>query len=602
MNSQDSQIEDYYLVGDQKSTALISHKGSIDWLCLPYFDSPSLFGRLLDPDGGKFEVDVSDYQVSSDYLSDSAIVEFKFSNSDIDFTIRDFMVPSSVKPQSSQYLVRKITTQKGSGQVKFNFQPKPNYATGTTDATLLDNSISLKLADGYLNLHLPKCTTVTKNGTNYEITVTLQPLSSIELILEYSSDQPSAGQSPTNLEATTDKFWKDWVGKGTYFDFCRERLVRSAITLKMLQFYPTGAMVAAPTTSLPEEIGGQRNWDYRYVWIRDATFALYAFYVLGYTEEAEKFFDFIYEVIDKCDKDEINISLMYTIWGEPVPKEKTLHHMKGYLGSAPVRIGNEAAEQIQLDVYGSLIDAYYFATKRGLADDKIKKAKSRRLIMYLVKKIDEVWQQPDSGIWEARNDPKHYVYSKAMCWVGIDRAQKLQQTLDLSDKDLQICVDLADTIKGWIWQNGFGKSKDQLLQYPDAPTVDSANFLLVLLQFLDKHDPRTKAIIEQTRKELCHKDVFVYRYLGDDGLPGKEGAFLLSSFWMISALAILEDTTEALRLFKLMESYMAPNGLLSEEIDPDSGNYLGNYPQAFSHLGYIMSAYYLDKYMKRAHN
>lgn len=599
MSSQDSKIEDYYLIGDQKSAALISHEGSIDWLCLPYFDSPSLFGRLLDPNGGMFGVDKADYQVSSSYLSDTAIVEFKFSSSDVEFTIRDFMVPSEDSSKSSQYLVRKITAVRGSGHVKFTFQPKPNYAQSAVTVSTSNNMMSLRLDEGYLNLRLPPHTKVAKNEDTYEVMVKLKPSASVQLTLEYDSIEPSSSKPPTNLEETTREFWEEWVSKGTFFDFCKDRLVRSAITLKLLQFSPTGAMVAAPTTSLPEEIGGLRNWDYRYVWIRDATFALYAFYVLGYEQEAEHFFDFIYGVIDKCAEDEIEISLMYTIWGKPVPKEKILKHMKGYQNSTPVRTGNEAGEQLQLDVYGSLIDAYYFASKRGLADDEKKKAKSRRLIMFLVKKIDEVWQQPDSGIWEARNDPKHYIYSKAMCWVGVDRAQKLKQKLDLSDKDLQICIHLADTIKDWIWQNGLGKAKSQLLQYPNAPTVDSANFLLVLLQFLDKHEPKTKAIIKRTREELCHKDVFVYRYLSEDGLAGKEGAFVLSSFWMISALAILEDTKEALRLFKKMESYMAPNGLLSEEINPDSGEYLGNYPQAFSHLGYIMSAYYLDRYIKR---
>lgn len=596
-------IKDYFLIGDQLSAALVSQKGSIDWLCLPYFDSPSIFGKLLDDAAGTFDIDTTGLSIQARYVPETAITEFLCESDNVSFTVSDFMVPATNESEdvtsSSHYLVRKVSAVQAAGQVTFNFNPKPDYALSVGNPALhRKNCISLKIESGWARLHLPDGSNVVNEGTSYAITINLQAGNEYELILEYCPQQIQQSV-PTNLEAKTITFWKDWVSKGTFFDLCRENLIRSAITLKLLQFAPTGAMVAAPTTSLPEEIGGLRNWDYRYVWIRDATFALYAFYVLGYTHEAERFFDFIHSVTDNCADDEIDIALMYTIWGKPVPKENVLKHLSGYQASSPVRIGNKAAEQLQLDIYGSLIDAYYFAAKRGLADNAEKLQSSRRLIMYLVNKIGEVWRQPDSGIWEARNDPKQYVYSKAMCWVGVNRAQKLQAKLGLSDDDVQACCGLADTIKDWVFEHGFKDNTDELLQYPGADSVDSTNFLLVLLQFLDKHDPRTRAIIDQTRKQLGHDDVFIYRYRGDDGLEGKEGAFMLSSFWLISALAILEDTTEALRLFRKLETYMAPSGLWSEEIDPVAGNYLGNHPQAFSHLGYIMSAYYLDKYLKR---
>ncbi len=599
-----SAIKDYFLIGDQKSAASVSGIGSIDWLCLPYFDSPSIFAGLLDKDGGYFAIDTDGITVDARYEPGTAIVEFSCQDEGFKFTVRDFMVPSADKlhdeSKDAQYLVRAIAGQQGAGQVTFKFHPKPNYAMPTARPVLYENNIiSVQIETGWVRLHLPPAATVISHEPGYTITLPLDAGDSHELILEYS-DLASQKQLPKNMEAETTKFWDQWVSKGTFSDLCRENLIRSAITLKLMQFEPTGAIVAAPTTSLPEEIGGIRNWDYRYVWIRDATFALYAFYVLGYNEEAERFFDFIHSVTDKSADDEIDIALMYTVWGEPVPMEKTLDHLAGYQASRPVRIGNEAAEQLQLDVYGSLIDAYYFAAKRGLADNEEKMQQSRKLIMYLVKKIDEVWRQPDSGIWEARNDPKHYVYSKAMCWVGVNRAQKLQSKLGLSDEDVQACCGLADTIKEWVYEHGFGAGDDELLQYPGANSIDSTNFLLVLLQFLDKHDPRTRAIVDQTRQKLGHDDVFIYRYDGDDGLEGKEGAFVLSSFWLISALAILEDTDEALRLFRKLETYMAPSGLWAEEIDPATGDYLGNHPQAFSHLGYIMSAFYLDKYLKRA--
>ncbi len=588
-------IKDYYLIGDQNSAALISQNGSIDWLCLPYFDSPSVFAKILDVGAGTFEIESTGFKVQAHYVAETAIAEFSYTSDDFSFTVRDFMVPAD----SGQYLVRKVTTHQGTGQVMFNYQPKPGYALPADPViSHKDDVISLKLETGWLRLHLPAGSQATSQGTGYLITISLAAEASYELILEYSAAARQL-QLPKNLESRTTDFWERWVSKGSFFDLCRENLIRSAITLKLLQFAPTGAMVAAPTTSLPEAIGGLRNWDYRYVWIRDATFALYAFYVLGYSEEAEQFFDFIHAATDKCAENKLDIGLMYTIWGEPVPAEKTLDHLAGYQASSPVRVGNMAAEQLQLDVYGSLIDAYYFAAKRGLADKQQTLQRSRQLIMYLVKKIEESWRQPDSGIWEARSDPRQYIYSKVMCWVGVDRAQKLQPKLGLTDDDVQACSGLADTIKAWVYQHGFGADDSVLLQYPGAQTVDSTNFLLVLLQFLDKHDPRTRAIVDQTRQRLGHDDVFIYRYHGDDGLAGPEGAFVLSSFWLISALAILEDTNEALRLFRKLESYMAPSGLWAEEIDPLNGDYLGNYPQAFSHQGYIMSAYYLDKYLQR---
>jgi GH15 family glucan-1,4-alpha-glucosidase len=286
---------------------------------------------------------------------------------------------------------------------------------------------------------------------------------------------------------------------------------------------------------------------------------------------------------------------MYTVWGDPVPREKSLFNLSGYMSSSPVRVGNDAAKQFQLDVYGAIIDAFYFASKRGLV--KVSKSRWRQLILQLLNKIDEQWQKPDHGIWEARVGTKHYTYSKVMAWVGADRVKRLKEPLGLSEDKMMTCSRLSDSIKEWIWQNGY--QDGNLRQYPETKAVDATNLLFVLLQFLDKHDPKTKDILQKTAKELSHQEAFVYRYLKDDGLPGKEGAFLLCSFWLISALAILEEVRPAIKLFKKLEEYMKPHGLLSEELDLSSGKYLGNYPQTFSHMGFIMSAHYINKYAKR---
>jgi GH15 family glucan-1,4-alpha-glucosidase len=586
-------IEDYFIIGDLRTAALVSSRGSIDWLCLPYFDSPSVFGKLLDSSAGCLSIEMPGYKISSKYAGETAIVEFELSNGKDNLTIRDFMVPQPTKSEVSQYLVRSISGKRGKAVFKFN--PKPEFGLRQPDIKIGKGRLRLALDDGFIVLHLPGDSEVAKKQDYYQIEVPVEGDQNKYLILEYIPKGRQVTKDSSSLETKTQKFWRQWVKQGDFIDFCRGSLIRSAITLKLMQFYPTGALVAAPTTSLPEEIGGVRNWDYRYSWIRDATFALYAFYILGYHREAEHFFNFIEKVTEQCAEPDFDVSLMYTIWGEPVPKERPLKQLSGYKNSKPVRVGNNASRQFQLDVYGSLIDAFYFATKHKLVD--VNRDKWRELIMRLVHKIDQLWQKPDHGIWEARIGTRHYTYSKVMAWVGADRAKRLAKPLDLMPEDLEVCDRLAGSIEKYIWENSY---KDgSLVQHQKTKAADATNFLFVLLQFLDKHQPRTKKIISSTRQELSHKGVFVYRYLKPDGLPGEEGAFLLCSYWLISALAILEDVEPAIDLFKRLEKHINPQGLLAEEISPATKEYLGNYPQTFSHMGYIMSANYIDKYAKR---
>ena len=591
-------IEDYYLIGDLRTTALVSNKGSIDWLCLPYFDSPSVFGTLLDGTAGCFSLEVDGYEVVSDYMEASAVVQLTATKGGERFSLSDYMVPENATQAINQYLVRKIKAISGQPTVHFSFRPRPNYSLG--DVTVRHNDelrLEVEIGTGLLILHLPVGAVAVAAGDHFDISVQLEAKGSKELILEFVP-AGHASLLRNDLEATTNDFWHKWVSRGRYFEFCKQKLIRSAITLKLLQFYPTGAIVAAPTTSLPEEIGGVRNWDYRYVWIRDATYTLYAFYVLGYYEEAERFFSFIRKITEQCLANDFSVSVMYTIWGEVVPKEQELHHLAGFENSKPVRIGNTAAEQFQLDVYGALIDAIYVTTK-NINFTAAEQLERKQLVMQLVRKIDDVWQNPDSGIWEARIEPQHYTYSKVMAWVGANRATRLQNELSIDGADLVLCKHLEFTIQEWIQKNCFQTSTGNYSQHPGVVASDATNFLFVLLQFLDKHDPLTAQIINKTMDELNFDEVFVYRYLADDGLPGKEGAFLVCSWWLISAFAILEDVEKAQSLFRKFESYLHPSGLISEEINPVSGQYLGNYPQAFSHLGYIMTAHYIHKYQAR---
>jgi GH15 family glucan-1,4-alpha-glucosidase len=588
-------IKDYYVIGDLHSAALVSKEASIDWLCLPHFDSPSIFAKLLDEKAGSFTINKGNYSISSKYIPDTAIVEFVFKNDSSAFSVKDFMVPMPSVECENHFLVRKFTGLKGESQVKLIFNPKPNYGQEKGSVIFDNKNLETKAFDDVILLYPPENSLVEQKDEQYEISFTISEGENLAFVLEYVVSRHLPLFKGQELEKQTVEFWQKWVSKGNYFELRKENLIRSAISLKLMQFYPTGAIVAAPTTSLPEDIGGERNWDYRYVWIRDATFTLYAFYVLGYLDEAERFFEYIKGIVEKCQKDNFDISLMYTITGSPVPEEEPLNHLSGFKNSRPVRIGNGARDQFQLDVYGALIDSYYFVSKKRIKVPKMHKS----LIMNLVKKISESWQRKDNSIWEVRSDPQDFTYSKVMAWVGVNRATRMAKQLDLKESELKFCQDLEKQINDWIWANCYDPVNKTFRQYPETPRQDATNLLFVLLQFLNKHDPLTKSIIQQICKELSHKDIFVYRYFTDDGVRGKDGAFLLCTFWLISAWAILEDTEKALKLFNKLEDFMDESGLLSEEIDPDTGDYLGNFPQAFSHIGFIMSAYYLNKYLTR---
>lgn len=591
-------IKDYFLIGDLQTAALVGKNGSIDWLCLPYFDSPSVFASILDEGkGGAFRVDAPGYAPHARYLPYTAIVETTFEKEGTEFVLKDFMLPRPTEEVVPHYLIRKIVGKKGKHTVRFTFDPRPNYARQRAIIQVDGMTCSVRIEDRTLWLHLPKGTRIKalEQLGGLEIEMDIHEGETKEIVLEYTVASRLKLQD-RDWEKETAEFWKSWITQGN-FEFSREHLVRSAITLKMMQFYPTGGLIAAPTASLPEEMRGVRNWDYRYVWVRDATFTLYAFYVLGFQEEAKKFFRFIESIAEeakRCEGDicDLDLGVMYTIWGQPLQGETVLEHLEGYGGSKPVRIGNGAAEQFQLDAYGSLIDAYYFMSKRGL---EISEA-GTDIIKMLVRAIEANWQRKDSGIWEVRGGDRHFTYSKMMAWLGVDRAVKLAETLELSAETVKKWEKLRDQIADWIWKNCYDETRGTFRQHPDTDAQDASNFLYVILFFLSRHDEKAVKMIEETRKELTKDELFVYRYLNDDGLEGGEGAFLLCSFWQIAAMAAVGKTDEAEKLLKRFEGLMPESGLIAEELEPKTGEYLGNFPQGFSHIGYILSAYYIHRY------
>jgi len=582
-------IKDYFLIGDLHTSALVSNKGSVDWFCVPHFDSPSMFARLLDKSAGDFSLIAEGWNSKSKYLKDTAILETTFTKGNKKFTLRDFMLPRPKKQVISHFLVRKIRA-KSDVEITFRFNPKPEYGKKQVNIKQEQNRLIFPIGDRKVFLRIPQNSKIKKTKQGFLITFKLKANQSDELVLEYTKTRSIYRKG--TLEKRTINFWKKWISQGKFFDYNREDLIRSAITLKLMQFYKTGALIAAPTTSLPESIGNGRNWDYRYVWIRDATFTLYAFYVLGYKEEAKKFFKYIESIAKKCKDNPITLKPVYTIEGKTPPKETTLN-LEGYKNSKPVRLGNAAADQFQLDIYGSLIDSYYFMLKKGFRISK----ESKQIILNMAERIERHWKEKDDSIWEFRSRKRHYTYSKIMAWVGINRTIKLCDRLNIPKKKKEHLKKLEKEIKDWIWKNCYDEKTKSLKQSPDSKSQDSINYLAVLLHFLNKNHSLTEEIIKNTNKELVTKNLFVYRYKSNDKLKGKEGAFILSTFWYLSALAKIKQPKKAEALMKELEKIIPQHGLIAEEINPKNLNYLGNYPQAFSHMGYIMSSYYINKYL-----
>ncbi|PIN93566.1 hypothetical protein COU54_02705 [Candidatus Pacearchaeota archaeon CG10_big_fil_rev_8_21_14_0_10_31_24] len=586
-------IEDYFLIGDLHSSALVSNSGSIDWLCLPHFDSPSIFANLLDKNAGYFSIDMPNHQSLASYIPNTAILNINFKNKKSEFSVNDFMLPQPKPHCQSHFLIRKFKGIKGISKIKLNFSPKPNFNITKVKYKIENNTITITNEGDIILLHFPEKASITKLKDSIEIIFSLNTNEEIQILQEYRKANSESPNLKRNFEKETSKFWKSWLKDKRFFGNNNSDLIRSAITLKLSQYYTTGALIAAPTTSLPVVIGGVRNWDYRYVWIRDATFTLYAFHILHCHEEALKFSDYLNKIIEKNNKKDFQLHPSYTIHGEKTPPERYLENFSGYANSKPVRIGNNATNQSQLDVYGSLLDSYYLMTKHKVLTKLIP---DKNKIMKIVKKISMIWMNKERGIWEMRKHQEHFTYSKVMAWVGVDRALRLSGELNFSKEEIKFCQKLKDKINNWIWKNCYNEKRKNFDLYPNANHSDATNFFLVLVHFLNRHDPRTKEIIENTYQELRENDYLINRYLVKDGLPGVDSPFVLCTFWYISALAALGETKKAEAIFNKFKSQFSPSGLLSEEIIAKSGEYRGNYPQSFSHMGLIMALHFINKY------
>lgn len=578
-------IADYGLIGNCHSAALVSSQGSLDWLCLPRFDSPSLFARILDIErGGTWCISpTSRFQARHQYLDDTNVLETTFTTSEGRIRLLDFMPVALTAAEgtgSAPYaVVRIVEGIDGENEIQSVCTPRPDYARQFPSLEQQDSTVTFDR----FTLKGPTSWQLNRAEGSVTCRITIKPGERIAFTLRAEDGQAEAVEAdPIAALDTTVYFWQQWAAKCTYHGPYRDMVVRSALALKLCIYTPTGAIIAAPTTSLPEEIGGVRNWDYRFTWIRDASFTLYALLLAGYVDEDDPFFDWIVRTVKL---EGTGIRILYPISPDGTVEEQELEHLTGYQGSAPVRIGNGAANQIQLDVYGEVLDALHFAWKVGRYDPAAVWKHFRPLVDWVV----DNWKRPGSGIWEVRGGLRNFVYGKVMCWVALDRAIDMAEQLQLPG-DLERWRTERERIKATVFERGWSDQLGAFKQSFEDEYLDAANLLLPVVGFIEGDDPRMLSTIDATLDRLVVDDL-CYRYLdAPEGLPGGEATFVLCTFWLIDALILAGREEEAQRLFERMLSRATQLGLYAEEIDPSSGAHLGNFPQAFSHIGLINAA------------
>ncbi|HVC22221.1 MAG TPA: glycoside hydrolase family 15 protein [Candidatus Dormibacteraeota bacterium] len=589
-----SPIRDYGIIGDLHSAALVDRLGSIDWFCAPRFDSPAIFARLLDADkGGSMRVVPEDDYISDSrrYLPGTNILETGLSSAQGRLMITDFMVAKEQLHQhdDDHILVRQLEAPDGKLQVKVVVDARFDYGRQEPEVELRSDSGCLVLKHDALHLHFDGPGVWEREGRCLVQHLELSPGEPQSVLLRYDGTKSHhRDYDPQKLLQVTQRFWEDWIKRCEYDGPYLDLVFRSALVLKLLIYAPEGSIVAAPTSSLPEWIGGQRNWDYRYTWLRDSAFLLYALQLLGYHEEAANFISWL-ERVHKHNPNHFQI--MYGIDGRTDVAETELSGLDGYQGSRPVRIGNGAADQKQLDIYGEVVDSAYLHLRYG----KIKVAPMHSTLVAMVDQAMNEWKEPDNGIWEMRGGPQHFVYSKLLCWVALDRGISLSRELKVDKRRREKWVWAREEIRHTILTRGWSDKLGSFRQVLDEDQLDATSLMIPLLRFLSPLDPRMRQTIQTIQRDLTDQNGFVYRYRRDDGLGASEGTFLLCSFWLVDNLALQGQIVPARDLFERLTSHGNDLGLFSEELDPDSGELLGNFPQAFTHLAIVNAAAHLER-------
>ncbi len=600
-------IEQYGIIGDLQTVALVGINGSIDWYCYPRFDAPSVFGALLDDRrGGRFQIApaVAVATHKQLYFPDTNVLITRFLSPDGVGELTDFMPLGRGAESAARQLVRRVQVVRGTLRFRVECTPAFDYARsahttevqpgGAVFTPCRPRAQGPEAPDLRLGLRTNVPLTLAERGVVGEFTLQAGQSQSFVLapIGGTESLPPVVEGEIEQAFQTTVRYWRRWLSHCTYRGRWREMVLRSALALKLLTYAPTGAIVAAPTASLPETIGGTRNWDYRYTWIRDAAFTLYALLRIGFTEEAAQFMDWLEARCRELAPDG-SLQVMYGIDGRHALTEETLDHLEGYRGSRPVRIGNDAYRQLQLDIYGELMDSVYLYNKYGAPISYDLWMNLRRQLEWLKRN----WDRADEGIWEVRGGRRDFVHSKVMCWVAFDRALRIARQRGLP-ADESTWIDVRNAIYEQVAERGWNPQRRAFVQHYDSDVLDASNLLMPLVKFMGPTDPRILATLERTLAELV-SDSLVYRYnpreAASDGLDGeREGTFSICTFWLVECLTRAGRTEEARLIMEKMFTYANHLGLYAEEIGA-SGEALGNFPQAFTHLALISAAVNLDR-------
>jgi len=589
-------IENYGVIGNMRSIGLVGVNGSIDFLCYPNFDSPTVFAALLDDEkGGCFQVEpqLGKQRVRQMYLPETNILLTRFLAEEGVAELTDYMPIATDREQPNE-IIRTVAVIRGEVDFKMKCQPRFNYARcGHT--VKIDNRSAVFSAPTVACPSLALYSTIDLREESADVTATFRLRAGEKATFVFGAAR-GQGQQPEMefIEQRfhqTARFWRQWIAKSKYRGRWREMVNRSALMLKLLTSREHGSLIAAPTFSLPEEIGGVRNWDYRFTWLRDATFTLYALIRLGFVEEAEAFINWLKGRLSD-DAERGPLQVMYGIDGRQKLEELTLDHLQGYEYSRPVRIGNAAYQQLQLDIYGEMMDSIYLANKYA---DPISYA-GWQDVQRMLEWLGKNWRRPDEGIWEVRGGAREFLHSRLMCWVAFDRALRLAQKRSLSGP-LDDWQTARDAIRRDIFTNFWDDELQSFVQSKGTKDLDASVLLMPLMRFISPVDPMWRSTMKAIENQLI-EDTLVRRYEAErthvDGLPGREGSFTACSFWYIECLARAGELEKAQLLFEKLLSYANHLGLYSEQIGP-SGQHLGNFPQAFTHLALISAATYLDR-------
>jgi alpha,alpha-trehalase len=652
-------IADYALLSDRHSGALVSRDGSVDWLCFPRFDGPSVFGRLLDEGAGHWSVrPVGPFRATRRYLPETMVLETTFHTDTGVVVLIDALV---LGPENGQHrlgvgvphmLVRRLTVTAGSVLIEVRYRPRPEYGLITPILRTVDGGVTTRGGAEWLVLTSPMELTMAaaepggpgggehagEGGIESDGEVGGETMVSAGETLHLALHRSTLGERPARIweqEALascvdeTIAAWRSWssLHRG-YTGPWRELVQHSGRVLHALSFQPSGAIVAAPTTSLPETVGGERNWDYRFTWVRDASLTMEALWVAACPDEADDFFAFLTTAAPSLTQDR-TLQIMFGVGGEHDLSERTLPHLGGWRGSRPVRVGNGAWSQRQIDVYGELLNAAHVLADQltGLDSD------TRRFLVGCADAAAERWMDTDHGIWEVRGEPRHFLYSKVMCWTALDRAIRLADQIGGTDR-VPFWRSRRDEIRRAVLQYGWNARTGAFTQYFGSQELDASSLVIPMVGFLPATDPRVLATIDATERHLTDRNGLVYRYRtnGDgggigahasagadsgaagpgggtapgrrgagsgigrvDGLPGGEGSFLLCTFWLAQAMALAGQVDRAKAVFERAAACVNDVGLMAEEVDPETGELLGNFPQAFSHIGLVNAAWAISQ-------